>query len=77
MNLRGISESSKLFSIPTYLFMFSMFFMIVFGLIKCAIYGVPGEAAAVQLKASGELSLFLILKAFSSGCSALTGLEAS
>lgn len=76
LNLRGVSESSKIFSIPTYLFIFSMLFMIVYGLIKVWIYGVPAPMIAEQLKPSGDLTIFLILKAFSSGCSALTGLEA-
>lgn len=76
LNLRGISESSKIFSIPTYLFIFSMIFMIIYGLIKYSLYGAPEPMIVEQVKMSGELSLFLILKAFSSGCSALTGLEA-
>jgi amino acid transporter len=76
LNLRGVSESSKIFSVPTYLFIFSMLFMIVYGLIKYSLYGSPTPMINAQVKATGELSLFLILRAFSSGCSALTGLEA-
>lgn len=76
LNLRGVSESSKIFSFPTYLFLFSMIFMIVYGLIKFYLYGAPAPMVTEQIKMSGELSLFLILRAFSSGCSALTGLEA-
>lgn len=76
LNLRGISESSKVFSIPTYLFILSMLFMIVYGLIRYSLYGAPPPMVDGQLKATGDLSLFLILRAFSSGCSALTGLEA-
>jgi amino acid transporter len=76
LNLRGVSESSRIFSIPTYLFIFSMLFMIVYGLIKYTLHGAPTPMVNEQVKATGELSLFLILRAFSSGCSALTGLEA-
>lgn len=76
LNLRGISESSKIFSIPTYLFILSMLFMIVYGLIRFSLYGAPEPMVNQQLKITGELSLFLILRGFSSGCSALTGLEA-
>lgn len=76
LNLRGISESSKIFSIPTYLFIISMLFMIVYGLIKYSIYGAPAPMINKQIAITGDLSLFLILRAFSSGCSALTGLEA-
>lgn len=76
LNLRGVSESSKAFSLPTYLFIIGMIFMIIYGLVKFTIYGAPAPMVQQQIKMSGELSLFLILRAFSSGCSALTGLEA-
>lgn len=77
LNLRGISESSKIFAIPTYIFIFSMIFMIVFGLIKYFILGVhPEPVYSIPAKATESISIFLILRAFSSGCSALTGLEA-
>ncbi|AAK78253.1 APC family permease [Clostridium acetobutylicum] len=77
LNLRGVSESAKMFSIPTYLFIFSMIFMIIFGIAKYIIYGAPSMHMIHQtLKPMGDVSIFLILKAFSSGCSALTGLEA-
>jgi amino acid transporter len=76
LNLRGVSESSKIFSIPTYLFILSMIFMIIYGMIKFSIYGAPTPMVNEQIKASGAVSIFLILRAFSSGCSALTGLEA-
>lgn len=76
LNLRGVSESAKIFAMPAYLFILSMIFMIIYGLIKYSIYGAPAPMVHQQIKATGELSLFLILKAFSSGCSALTGLEA-
>ncbi|MBD7912799.1 MULTISPECIES: APC family permease [Clostridium] len=79
LNLRGISESSRIFSVPTYIFIFSMIFMILYGLFKYFILNVPPNQLVDPIK-SGEmmenLSIFLILKAFSSGCSALTGLEA-
>ncbi|WP_459477238.1 APC family permease [Clostridium saccharoperbutylacetonicum] len=76
LNLRGISESSKIFAIPTYIFIFSMIFMIIYGLFKYLVLGIhPEPAYAVPLHATESLSIFLILRAFSSGCSALTGLE--
>lgn len=76
LNLRGVSESAKIFSVPSYLFIVSMIFMIIYGLIRYSLYGAPAPMVQAQVKSTGELSLFLILKAFSSGCSALTGLEA-
>lgn len=77
LNLRGVSESSKIFSIPTYMFLFGMLFMIGYGLIKYFLYGAPPASVVnTQLKVSGEISIYLILRAFSNGCSALTGIEA-
>ena len=76
LNLRGVSESGKIFSVPTYLFIFSMLFMIVYGLIRYSLYGAPQPMINTQIKITGDISIYLILKAFSSGCSALTGLEA-
>ncbi len=78
LNLRGIGESSKIFSVPTYLFILSMITMIIFGLIRYPIAG-PGKAMPGidhNVTAMGAISVFLIMKAFSQGCSALTGLEA-
>lgn len=77
LNLRGISESSKIFAIPTYIFIFSMIFMILYGLFKYFVLNIHPEAVyAVPEKTVSSVSLFLILRAFSSGCSALTGVEA-
>lgn len=90
LNLRGVSESSRIFSIPTYFFIFSMIIMIIYGLIRYKITGgvyAPMVHETVkadgivpiflgQYKLGGMITVFLALKAFSSGCSALTGLEA-
>ncbi|AGF57331.1 amino acid transporter [Clostridium saccharoperbutylacetonicum] len=76
LNLRGISESSKIFAIPTYIFIFSMIFMIIYGLFKYLVLGIhPEPVFSAPLHATESLSIFLVLRAFSSGCSALTGLE--
>jgi len=76
LNLRGISESSKIFAIPTYIFIFSMIFMILYGLFKYFILNIHPEPIYSIPKATENISIFLILRAFSSGCSALTGVEA-
>lgn len=77
LNLRGISESSKIFAIPTYIFIFSMIFMIIYGLFKYFVLGIhPEPIYSIPTKTVENISLFLILRAFSSGCSALTGVEA-
>ena len=77
-NLRGIRESSHMFGTPTYLFILSILIMIVTGLVKTLVLHQPVEPAAMPQMASQakDISIFLLLKAFSSGCSALTGVEA-
>ncbi|MHC1722656.1 MAG: APC family permease [Aminipila sp.] len=77
LNLRGISESSKIFALPTYVFIFSMIFMIAYGLFKYFVLNIhPEPMYSVPDSTVSNISIFLILKAFSSGCSALTGVEA-
>ncbi len=76
-NLRGIRESSKIFGVPTYLFIFSMLLMIITGFVKVLV-GVPvtQPATAPGYYGAGSVSLFLLLRAFSNGCTAVTGVEA-
>lgn len=77
LNLRGISESGTIFSIPTYLFLVAIGSMIVLGLVRNASEGFAvHETPEHAIAGSTSVSLFLILRAFSSGCSALTGVEA-
>lgn len=75
-NLRGISESSKIFSLPTYLFLFMCIAMVGTGLAKHFIFGINTVTNPEITKQFGDLTIFLFLKAFSSGCAALTGIEA-
>ena len=75
MNLRGVTESASVLAIPIYLFIFSIAVLIISGGIKFLTGGM--EAAAPEFGTSlSHVSMFLLLKAFSSGCSALTGVEA-
>src|SRR4051812_15590602 len=76
-NLRGVKEAGLLFAIPTYAFVASIFMLIGVGLTKCATVGCP--QAAVQhpmTSGTGALTLFIVLRAFASGSTALTGVEA-
>ncbi len=73
-NLRGIRESSKIFGLPTYAFIFALGSMIVVGFYKIATGFHPVPADFKQPAQS--VTLFLMLRAFSSGCTALTGVEA-
>ncbi len=75
-NLRGIKESSRMFSIPTYLFIVGSLAMIIIGIVKFKMGLVNPVVPVQQMKANGAVTIFLILKAFSNGCTALTGVEA-
>lgn len=79
-NLRGVRESSMAFAAPTYLFIASVFVMIVVGLIRTAVGDAPvAESAAFTVEGESLTQaafVLLLLRAFSSGCSALTGVEA-
>lgn len=74
-NLRGVRESASIFALPTYVFIFTFFVMIVTGFIRLAM-GISMPAAPLMHEVYPAMPLFLILRAFSSGCAALTGIEA-
>jgi amino acid transporter len=76
-NLRGAKEAGTLFAIPTYGFVLVVGITLVWGMMRCVTEGCPRAASAnLPLEAEAALSLFLILRAFSSGATALTGVEA-
>jgi amino acid transporter len=75
-NLRGLREAGTLMAVPVYLFLFTYLAMIAYGAARAVIEG-PGSYATTAASLPGEpLTLFLVLHAFSSGCTALTGIEA-
>ena len=74
-NLRGVRESGKIFALPTYLFVGGLGLMILVGLGR-ELFGTPVDHAVASVPAVEGLTLFLLLRAFSSGCTALTGIEA-
>ncbi len=79
VNLRGVRETGALFMVPTYLFLASMLTAICIGLFKAAQSG--GHPLAVVApplapRAVEAVSAWLLIKAFASGCTALTGVEA-
>jgi len=81
INLRGVRESGTAFAIPTYFFVGIVALMIVWGGTRLALgHPLRAESAGYQIRAArqfGGLALvFLLLRAFSSGCTALTGVEA-
>ena len=73
-NLRGIRESSKFFGIPAYAFILAILILIAGGAFKLMNGYVPAEPD--YAKPLGTITLLLMLKAFASGCTALTGVEA-
>ena len=75
-NLRGVKESSKLFGVPTYLFIVSCVVLIVTGIVKHFIFGYLPVPLYPVPQAIGDITLFLFLRAFASGCTALSGVEA-
>src|ERR687887_311255 len=76
-NLRGVRESGRMFAVPTYFFILTMFTLLGIGLFRAALgnlHPVPLPAGAVQTQ--GAIGLFLVLHAFASGGAAVTGVEA-
>ncbi|HKP44730.1 APC family permease [Mycobacterium sp.] len=83
LNLRGIRESGTAFAIPTYAFMIGMYIMLGWGLFQIYVLGNPlrAESATFEVRSEhgqviGFAMVFLVARAFSSGCAALTGVEA-
>ncbi len=85
LNLRGVRESGTFFAVPTYLFMAAILGMCAYGLFQLLMGELPqAESAQLQIQPDsgweqplGQLALlFLLARAFSSGCAALTGVEA-
>jgi amino acid transporter len=79
VNLRGLREAGGVFMLPTYLFLFCMFLAIGLGIAKSFL--AAGHPVAVVPpppvpRATEAVSLWILLKAFSSGCTAMTGIEA-
>ncbi len=78
INLRGVRESGRTFAVPTYIFLGSMLITLIVGLIRWATGDLTGltDIQAIHHTVLEPLTLFLILRAFSSGSTALTGVEA-
>ncbi len=80
-NLRGIKESGRLFAVPTYVYIFSVSALVLYGLYRTLVVDdispiVPGNDFIGDNLAGGTLGIFILLKGFSSGAVALTGVEA-
>lgn len=77
-NLRGAKEAGTIFAVPTYAFVVTVFVMLAMGVGRCAVGSCPvAVSAGTSLESiAPELTLFLLLRAFASGATALTGVEA-
>ena len=78
VNLRGVKESGRIFAVPTYFFLGMMLLTLVVGFVRYITGALPvvQGVEALTHEVIEPLGLFLILRAFSSGCTALTGIEA-
>jgi amino acid transporter len=76
VNLRGVREAGTLFAVPTYGFVACVFLMLIVGLVQCLDGCRMAASADEVIHAEGALTLFLVLRAFASGSTALTGVEA-
>jgi len=79
INLRGIREASKIFGLPTYIFIASMVILIVVGffrLVTGTLQPISYSQPILPTETFQGIGMFILLKAFSSGCSAMSGIEA-
>ena len=79
INLRGVRETGAVFLIPTYLFVGTLLITILLGSVKTLLSGghpIPVVAAPPAPSAAAAVTTWLLLKAFASGCTAMTGVEA-
>jgi amino acid transporter len=79
INLRGVQETGGVFLLPTYVFIACLLGLIAFGLFKTVAAGghpVPVVTLPKLASATGAMSTWLLLRTFSSGCTAMTGVEA-
>src|SRR2546426_1418664 len=75
-NLRGVRESGRLFAAPTYFFIVSILGMVGYGLVATTFDLLPEAPYAPHPPGLEGIGLFLILRAYAAGCTALTGVEA-
>jgi amino acid transporter len=79
VNLRGVRETGGIFMLPTYIFIACLLAMIAIGVVKVFLAGghpVPVVAPPKLTGATQAMGVWLMLRAFSSGCTAMTGVEA-
>lgn len=77
-NLRGVKESGAIFAVPTYVFIVSMLGMIIWGVVRTFWGSIESVTQPIPLEvhSSEAIGIWLVLRAFAAGCTALTGVEA-
>jgi amino acid transporter len=77
-NLRGVRESGRIFALPTYFFLVTLFALLAVGAVRVFSGDAVAAAAAPEAVPGslGALTTFLVLRAFANGCTAMTGVEA-
>ncbi len=79
INLRGMREASKIFGLPTYIFIISMAILIIWGMFKLLtgnLHPISYPNDVLPADTMNGILILVLLKAFASGCSAMTGVEA-
>ncbi len=79
VNLRGVRESGLAFAVPTYLFIVTLLAVLAIGTAKAVLSGgrpEPVEAPPILPPAAAAVSLWVLMRSFASGCTAMTGVEA-
>jgi amino acid transporter len=79
INLRGTAEAGVAFALPTYVFIFSLMTVLIIGIIRALLahgHPTPYVAPAAVPAATASAGLWLLLRSFASGCTAMTGVEA-
>ncbi|MHB0856668.1 MAG: APC family permease [Anaerolineae bacterium] len=78
VNLRGVRESGRVFALPTFFFIGTLYLLILTALGRLLFGMAPATPIAAEATSTAvqDLTIFLVLRAFSSGCAALTGVEA-
>jgi amino acid transporter len=79
VNLRGVKDAGVVFFVPTYLFIVSLLGVIVYGIFQSVTHSghpQPVQSAAAMPTATMGVGIWLLLRAFASGCTAMTGVEA-
>jgi len=75
-NLRGVRESGRIFAVPTYFFVASILGMVGWGVISAVFGRLPAQPYEAHRPGLEGVGLFLFLRAYAAGCTALTGVEA-